>query len=149
MVEAIVSVAIAAAFILILGQVNFTYLNLAFGQSNKIQASFLAEESLEAVRFLRDSGWDANIGDKTVATDYYPTFNGSAWSFSLTPAYVGIFERKMRFDAVYRDANDNITTNGGILDPKTYLVTSAVSWQEKNVTLTKVITTYITDLFDN
>lgn len=149
MVEAVVSVTIASAFLFILGGVNFTYLRLAFGESNKVQASFLAEESLEVVRFLRDSSWDSNIGTLTSATDYYPVFNGMNWVLQSGYSNFGIFDRRVRFDVVYRDNNDNIVLSGGSLDPNTYLVTSTVSWQEKGATSTKTISTYITDLFNN
>lgn len=149
MVEAVVAVSVISAFLLVLSGVNFAYLRLAFGESNKIQAAFLAEESLEVVRFLRDSSWNTNLGTISLGVNYYPVFNGTGWLLQTNYSTVGIFYPTVSFDAVYRDANDSIVSSGGTLDPNTYLVTSTVSWQERNATSTKVISTYITDLFDN
>lgn len=149
MVEAVISVTIASSFLFVLGGVNFAYLRLAFGESDKIQAAFLAEESLEVVRFLRDSSWDNNISTLSAGVDYYPVFDGSAWTLSNSTSTVGIFYRKINLSEVYRDINDNIVTTGGTLDQNTYLITSTVSWQERNATSTKIISTYITDVFNN
>jgi len=149
MVEAVISVAIATALILVLSGVNLTYVRLAYGQSNKIEATFLAEESLEAVRFLRDENWTLNILPLVVGTNYYPVFNANAWQLGSTPTTFGIFDRKIVLGAVYRGVNGDIVSSGGTLDPNTYLVTSSVSWQEKGTTRTEIIATYITKLFDN
>jgi hypothetical protein len=149
MVEAVISVSIAASFILILSGANFAYSTLAYGQSNKIQASFLAEEAIEAVKFLRDESWDTNIAPLTPNTNYFPTFTGTDWTLDIATSTIGIFERKVVFQSVFRDANDNIVASGGTVDPDSRLLTVTVSWQEKGNTYTKVLFAYITDLFEN
>jgi len=149
MVEAVISVAIAASFILVLGGINLAYSNLAFGQSNKIQASFLAEENLEIVRYLRDKSWNTYVGSSTPDVDYYPYFTGADWKLQSTSSPVGIFSRSVKFSRVYRDSGGNVVSSGGTLDSTSLLVTSTVAWSEKNATSTKVLSTYITDIFDN
>jgi len=149
MVEAVISVSIAASFIVILSGANFAYSTLAFGQSNKIQATFLAEEGLEAVRFLRDDSWKKNIEPFATGADYFPAFTGTRWTLNPTSATstVGIFERKVVFQPVSRDASDNIVASGGTVDPNTLLVMVRVSWQEKGRDYNKVMSTYITNMF--
>lgn len=149
LVEAVVAISIVAAFIVILGAVNTIYLKISFSQSNILQAAFLAEEGIEAVRFIRDGGWGDGIASLSNGVDYYLAFTGSSWQPTTTPVSVGIFDRRVRFDEVYRDATDNITTMGGTIDPNVRLVTSKVSWVERGATSTKTVSTYITNLFAN
>ena len=78
--------------------------------------------------------------------DYYLAFTGTSWQATLTPTYVGMFDRRIRLAEVYRDAEDDIAASG-TLDPNTRLVSSTVSWLEHGATSTKVVSTYITNMF--
>ena len=120
----------------------------------KRRAEFLAEEGIEAIKILRDNGWAANIDPTTSGTTYYPSFNSSTNTWSLTTsnpgAVDGIFTRTIIFSDVYRknsdqDIVDVSAPDPKTIDPETLLVTSNVSWENKNAE----IKTYITDIFNN
>src|SRR3989344_5302862 len=70
---------------------------------SKIRANFLAEEGLEAVRFLRDTGWDATVGLLAVETNYYLSFATSTADWSIGSAYPGfidgLFNRRVTVEA--------------------------------------------------
>src|SRR3989344_1040687 len=149
MVEAVIAIAIAGSFIVVLAAVNTIYIKISLSQSFKIQAAFLAEEGLEVMRYLGDDSWTSNIALMSNGADYFLTFSGTNWATTTTLTYVGIFDRRIRLSEVYRDAADNITVTGGALDPNTRLLTATVSWPEHEATSTKVVSTYITNLFSN
>lgn len=118
------------------------------------RAEFLAEEGIEAVKILRDSGWAANIDPLTSGTTYYPSFNSSTntWALITTnPGAVdGIFTRTITFSDVYRknsdqDIVDVAAPDPKTLDPGTLLVVSTASWEGKEAE----IRTYITNIFQN
>ncbi len=150
LVEVLVATSIILAFLLGLLGAHSLYLRTAFSNGEVIKASMLAEESLEAIRFLRDSSWDTNILPLSLDTDYYLVFNAGSWQTSTENIFVdNLFERKVRFSAVYRDASSDIITSGGTLDPDTLLVVSGVSWLKSGATTTKSISTYLTNILDN
>jgi len=113
-----------------------------------VQASFLLEEGVEAVKIIRDEGWQANIANLTTGTPIYLSFVGGTWATSTTNVYIKEFERYFVVDDVYRDVNDDIAVSG-VLDAGTKKITVTVNWWSNisNTTSTKTITTYITDLF--
>jgi len=113
-----------------------------------IQANFLLEEGVEAVKIIRDGGWQANIANLTTATPIHLSFIGGTWATSTTNVYTNGFERYFIVDDVYRDVNDDIAVSG-ILDVGTKKVSVTVNWWSNinNSTSTKTLATYITDLF--
>ena len=113
------------------------------------QASFLAEEGIEALKLLRDASWHSKIEALSAGANYYFNFNGSAWASSADNYYVdGIFERRFVLDNVYRDASSDIAASG-TLDQDAKKATVYVSWLGRSGTTTKSISAYITNLFDN
>ena len=116
----------------------------------KIQASYLAEEGLEAVRLLRDASWAMNIAGEVSGVPFYLNFNGSSWVKTAVNTYVDeTFERKTTFSDVYRDSSQNIVSSGGTLDPNIKKVTVAVYWNSYGATTTRSLSTYITNVFSN
>ncbi len=75
--------------------------------------------------------------------------NGSLWQASTTNTYVGNFERRVTFAAVYRDTNSDIVSSGGTLDSGARFVTSSVSWSVRGATTTRSVSTYLTDIYGN
>jgi len=150
LVEVLVATSIILAFLLALLSAHSLYLKTALSNGETIKATILAEESLEAMRFLRDSSWSTNITPLSLDTDYSLIFNTGVWQTDVTNIYVdNIFERRVRLLSVYRDGSGDITSSGGTLDPNTVLVVSNVSWLKAGATTTKSISTYLTNLFDN
>jgi prepilin-type N-terminal cleavage/methylation domain-containing protein len=114
------------------------------------EATSLAEEGVEAVRRLRDQSWSGNIADKAVATNYYLVISGGSWTLSASnPGVINnLYTRTVRFDNVYRDGSNNISSSGN-LDPNTKKLTVRVSWQEGSRNKEVVLTTYITNFLNN
>ena len=112
------------------------------------RAVLLAEEGLEAVRFMRDQSWDNNIALVPLDVPFYLVFN-NGWFLDAVPPSPDVFTRTVTFSAANRDPLDNIVAIGGTPDPDTRLVTISVSWQGKNGIITKNVKTYITDIFQN
>jgi Tfp pilus assembly protein PilV len=110
-----------------------------------IQASYLLEEGVEAVKIMRDAGW-ANITDLTMGVDYFFDFTGTTWATSTTNVFTdGVFERTFVVLAVYRDANEDITESGAF-DPDTKEIVVSVGWSDGAATTTKTLATYITNI---
>jgi Tfp pilus assembly protein PilV len=149
LVEAVIAVALTAAFILSLSYVNSFYARTALGHAKQLQASFLAEEGIEAARLMRDSSWSNQIASLAPGTQYYLYFSGSAWQATTTATNPTGFERRIVFGEVRRDSNSNIITSGGSVDSGSRLVTTTVSWQEKGETKNKELSIYLTDLYSN
>jgi len=150
LVEVLVATSIILVFLSALLGVYGLYLKTAFSSGEVIKAAELAEESLEVMRFLRNSSWDTSIAPLSLDTDYYLAFGAGDWDVSTANIFVdNLFERKVRLSAVSRDVNGDVVSSGGTLDPNTLLVVSAVSWRSGGATTTKSISTYITDLYDN
>lgn len=139
---------ILAAVLALLGAHNL-FLKMALSNANAVKAAYLAEEGVEAMRFLRNKSWDNNIATLTVGTNYGLVLSGNTWQTSPTSKYVENFERTVALNLVYRDANGDIVSSGGTLDTGTLLLTSSVSWWTGTATTTKSITTYLTDLYGN
>jgi Tfp pilus assembly protein PilV len=148
LVEAVIAVTIAASFILALSSINTNYVRAAFGHEQFIRASFLAEEGMEATRYMRDESWSSRIAPLAVGVDYYLYWGGSYWQATTTPTNIAGYDRRIRFEEVMRDSGNNISVSG-TLDPGTKLVTSQVSWQDHGATTTRSISGYISDIFDN
>lgn len=124
------------------------FLNAETRNTAKIQSSFLTEEGLEAIRFLRDNSWTTNISPLLLDTPYYLSFD-TTWHITSTNVYIdSMFERSFLVEAVYRNGSDDIS-DSGILDPNTKKITVSVSWREGHGTTTKTMTAYLTNLFNN
>ena len=132
LVEVVIASAIILAAVLVLLGVHSLYLKVALSNSNTVKAAYLAEEGIENVRFLRDSGWATNIANLTSTT-----------------TLIDNFYRTVTLSVVSRDASGDIVTSGGSIDLNTKLVTSSVSWWAVTATTTKSISTYLTDIYDN
>lgn len=145
--EIVVAVAVIALSIFGFLTVAGVSLKTLRANTNNIQAAFLLEEGVEAVRILRDSGWDANVSPLNAETNYYLSFNGTTWEATTTNIFIdNFFERKFIADNVYRDSNDDIAVSG-TLDPSTKKIIVSVSWLSQTGTTTKSISTYMTKLF--
>lgn len=153
LLEIVIASAIVSVSIFSLSAVSVLGSRLQSASLEKIRANFLAEEGLEAMRFLRDKGWDANISSLSAGVNYYLNFSTSTswWSVSSAaqPYIDSLFDRKITVESVSRDSGDNIVLSGGTVDPDTKKINVSVSWQERNATNTVMLSTYLSDVFDN
>jgi len=154
LVEAVIASAICLAVLLGASGAFTLSLRASLGNTARIQASFLEEEGLEAMRTLRDNGWAANIATLTASTTYYLAYSTStnAWSATTTNRYIdSTFSRSFVLYNVNRDGSQNIVTSGGSNDANTKKITVTVSWRQREASATSShsLSTYFTNIFNN
>lgn len=153
LVEVVVASAIIGAALSALVPIGHLAFRAVDEAGFRIRASYLTEEGIEALRFLRDAGWSANVSALPTCTPRYLALVAGVWQISSVPepAVDGI-ARSLRFEAVTRDGSDNITGRRCTLagsDLSTRAVTVGVSWSNRGKNASTTISTYLTDLFDN
>lgn len=149
LIEGVVAVAIVGtAFVALVGAFHL-FLRAGLRTTPALKGLFLLEEGLEAVRSVRDRGWQTDITPLPLNTAHYLTFSGSQWTLATTPApYVdGTYDRSVILAPVSRDGDGRIVSSGGTPDDGTRQVTVNISWWSGNATTTKTASLYITDLF--
>lgn len=145
-IEILIVIAIIVIALTSLLEITTFSLKISTVMKKTNQANNLAQETIEAVRNFRDgTTWNTNgLGVLTTGASYHPqksTDTPPKWLLVQGEETIGIFTRKVVFNNVMRDANDNIVETGGINDPNTKKVTATVLWEEKKVE----IVTYLTD----
>lgn len=111
------------------------------------QSAYLLEEGAEAIRQIRDFGWNDNIATLTAGTSYYLSFNGTRWVATTNNVMIdGVFERKFVVSNVNRDSNQDIAEIGSS-DLDTKKVDISVSWLRQQSTTTQTLAVYLTNLF--
>jgi hypothetical protein len=150
LVEAVITVSIFLVVIIALFGSFSILLRGSLANIDKIQATYLEEEAMEAMRILRDNGWTANIASHTSGSTFYLYFNGTTWVATSSVEIIGdLFQRSIAISSVNRDSSQNIVASGGTLDNNTKLVTAQVSWVTQGTTSTSTLSTYITNVFNN
>lgn len=121
------------------------------------QASFLAQDALEALKNYRDNtDWEADepgiqydgLGVVPTATPLHLELSGDVpprWQLLSGAETMGRFERAVVIDQVLRDGADNIVQSGGSLDPDTKEVTVTISWVERGDSRQVQAVSYITN----
>src|SRR5690606_19788372 len=127
-VEILIASAVISVSMFALLSVGQKSVELSRVALDSVRASFLLEEGAEVVKIIRSDDWN-NILDLEEDTDYYFVYSGGVWSFSETPNSIESFTRKVFFEDVYRDNNDDIASSG-FLDSLTKRVTVSVSWDD-------------------
>jgi hypothetical protein len=148
LVEVVIGTAIS--LIVIIGLVSaFTqFFKLSLSNIRNLQASLLAEEGIEAVKFLRDKGYSTYIKNLDASTNYYLAF-GDFWEATTTATSTGgLFYRTVRFEELTRDANKEIASSG-TLDQDSKKVTVSVAFLAGGATSTKSISAYVMNIFSN
>lgn len=128
LIEIIVSTAVVSIALLSFSQIGVLSLKLLRNAKENLEAILLAQESLEAVRSVRDESW-SNIMALVNGTSYYPVVQNSKWVLSpISPGLVNNkYTRYVVFGPVTRDTQDRIAPTG-TLDAGTRSVTSRVLW---------------------
>lgn len=148
--EVLIASSVITVFVVALVGVYNLHLKIIFGASEEIKASYLAEEGVEAIKFLRNDSWDLFISPLTIGSDHFITWQTDRWVTTGTNTYIdGLYERKIILNQVLRNSEDDIVESGGSVDDSARKVTVTVSWRDGNATSTKSVSTYITDIFDN
>ncbi len=150
-IEVVVASAVfAAAVVGIVGAYNY-FSRVAYRNTASVQAAFLAEEGVEAVRIMRDSSWTNNIANLSNGVNYRLTWNGTRWGTTTAVSLIdNQFDRTVSFSAVYRDGAFDVVTSGGTLDTGTRKVTVSVAWYLPDIgTSTKTVEAYVSNIFSN
>jgi prepilin-type N-terminal cleavage/methylation domain-containing protein len=149
LIEVIVASAIISVSMIYITNVYGNFLTLSLQNTDKVQAIFLLDEGVEAIKTMRNYSW-AQLASTTVNTNYYLTWQSNRWQATTTPNSIdGKFIRKFTVDNVYRDPTTlNIVTTGGTLNTDSKIVHMSVSWDYKGATSTKTTSFYIFNLYE-
>lgn len=150
-VEAIFVISIlSVSFAAILSAILF-FLRGGLYATDQAQALFLLEESVEAVRFLRDESYLINITPLVGTGTYYLEPISSGWTTTTTNTPVfGRFTRSIVVSEVYRRVSDDdivpaTSLDVKVIDPGTIKLDVSITWPTGSVQST----TYVTDLYKN
>ena len=117
--------------------------------ADRVAAAYLAQEGVEALRFVRDGSW-ATIAALPEDTPRYLDIDSDAIGITSTPEVIDGFERTVFVRDVYRatagdDIVDEASEVGKALDPNTKLVEVSVYAPATGVTVT--LGAYLTNLW--
>ena len=127
-IEIIAATAIAAIFFTAMYELLIFSLRTVDKGVRQVEATYLSQEGVEAVRFMKNETWATNIAPLVNGTTYYPVISGNEWTLSTTnPGPInGVYTRTAIFEAVNRDASDDISAVG-TLDSDTRNLTVRVA----------------------
>ena len=143
LIELVIVTAIISALLASFLQIGILSVKLLRTQKQDLEATFLAQQGIEAIRSLRDESWTTNIALLINGTSYYPSVENSKWKLStiLPPLVNGLYTRQIIFDQVFRDALDRIAVSG-TADPNTRKVTAQVAWNGRQIDLVTYLTNF-------
>ncbi len=150
LIEVIIASAVISLSIIYIANLYGGFVALSTGNTAKIQAVFLLDEGVEAIKTMRGEKW-SNIASTTVGTTYYLYWNTDKWRATTTASTIdGMFTRTFTSQSVYRDASTfNIQTDGsGVIDSGSRKVDITVSWLDKGTTTTRTTSMYIFNLYE-
>lgn len=155
MIEVLIVIAITGIALIGLLRVAEHSLRVSRLAREKAQASALAQETMEAVRNYRDGtdwyGTDPDgLGEVTTGVAYYLAQTSDIpprWELVQGEESVDGFTRKVEFEKVSRDSNDNIesTYDSTGDDPDTRKITVTVSWLHRGEQKKVELITYLTN----
>jgi Tfp pilus assembly protein PilV len=119
-----IEIIVGASLILVIGGAAVTawsqYLEITQTSITLTRAAIITEEIGEMLVVRRDTGWATQIATYSLDTDYYVSWNGSAYVINTaTAAFQGDYAVKFRLSSVNRDANSNVVNSGGTTDTGT------------------------------
>lgn len=113
-------------------------------QAQRTQAVYLLNETVDAVRSVREKGWEGFA----VNGIFHPEISGTSWTMVPGAAVVDGFTQQVVVDDVNRDPTGAIVTSGGALDPSSKKVDIAISWEKPRMS-TVSANLYMTRYLDN
>ncbi|HYK08690.1 MAG TPA: hypothetical protein VEW42_04295 [Candidatus Eisenbacteria bacterium] len=123
LVELLITIGIATILIPALFAGIYTSRAGRAQQDQRLQATALARQTIEATRIVRDTDW----GNFAVNGTYHPVVSGTTWVLASGSAVVNGFTQKVVISDAYRDSNGNLAQSG-TLDPSVRQVTATISW---------------------
>lgn len=111
-------------------------------QYQRLKAQALLNESVEALRNVREGSWSAVSTDGT----FYPQVSAPVWQLTSGIETVDEFSRSITLSEVRRDSDGNVVSAGGTVDPSTRKAELSVSWTApyaSSLTATYFLTRYL------
>lgn len=96
-------------------------------QIERTRAVSLATEAEEAIRSVREIGWNGFVTYQN-GVMYHPEIINFVWSLGSGSETIDGFTRSVVFSEVHRDGDGAIVASGGMIDPSTRRATVTVSW---------------------
>ncbi len=112
-------------------------------EETRVQAVSKLRETEEALRQVREAGWNSFSANGT----YYPRVSASAWGLVSGASTSAGLTTSVVISDVYRDSNGVIASSGTV-DPSTKKVVTTVSWNSP-IANSVSSTTYMTRYLDN
>ena len=138
---------IFVALISLVTAYNF-FLSVAGKNTETIKAGFLLEEGIEAIRSIRDEGWD-EFYNLPVDIEQQLTFNSIGWDIATSSSLIdGRFNRAFIIKEIYRDGYDDIA-EAGYLDNGSRKIEVFVSWFDKGATTTVSSDVILANIFED
>ena len=147
LLEAIISVAIAAVLLLSLTLLTTQSAKAARSNAKTLKALIYSQELLEIAKDLERSGWDNEILKPECASPSacHPEISGGSWV--LLPGAEEVEDFYTRFvtiEPVCRDAAKKIAACDGTNDsPETKKVTAILQWEEEGAPKELKLETYV------
>jgi hypothetical protein len=113
-------------------------------QLQRVAAVPLTREGIEAVRVVREAGWE----EFAVNGIYHPLVSSGTWTLALGEENVDGFTRSITISDVMRGPAGEIVAFGGTPDPSTKLVNVTVAWDLPTASSVN-IPMYVTRYMDN
>ena len=144
LIEIIIVTAVVTVALFAFLQAEVLSIKLLRSEKENLEATLLAQESLEAVRLLRDESWTNHITTLANGTRYYPFVENNKWKLTATsPGLINNkYDRYVLFEEVRRDAQDKIAISGSV-DAGTRKATAYVEFGGKTKTITAYLTNFV------
>lgn len=113
-------------------------------QSQRTQAVYLLNETIDAVRSVREKGWTAFSANGT----FHPVIFGTNWTLATGSAVVNGLTQSVVVGNANRDTNGTIVVSGGSPDPSSKKINVAISWGQPYAS-TVSATLFMTRYLDN
>ncbi len=113
-------------------------------QTQRTQAVYLLDETVNAVRSVREKGWASFAVNGT----FHPAISGANWLLATGSAVVNDLTQSVTIGDINRDENGAIVSSGGTLDPSSKKVDIAISWGQPYLSAVSA-TLFITRYLDN
>lgn len=145
LVELIVGIALVS--VIMLAIVGLAARNIRLSQIvlENVQADFLVEEGIEAIKLMRNDAW-TNLTALAYDQEYGLAYVGTSWTATTASDTTDGFTRTFVLSEVTRDINDDIADTGTI-DTQTLLVNVDVAWASATGERSRALSFYITDFF--
>ena len=92
LIEAVAGISIVSIFIFSLMLATQLSQKIVGESVRNIQASFLLEEGVDAVKIFRDTSWSSGIGNLVAGQNYFFSYNGTTWISTKGDTGVSVLE---------------------------------------------------------